>query len=537
MELSTLQKSRCLYVTELPPCLQGSGVRVELGEATSAADPSDAQAVSQLFPLTFGQPLIHFLNPPKEAANLHPTKDMPLVRVGILFSGRQTPGGHNVVCGLYDAIKSHNPQSTLLGFCVDSALVKTGGTEGLFAKKTIELTEDVVASYRNQGILSNLLISIVFLAAVFIICGLCSGYNLLGRTKDQIRTTEHVKAALETCQALTLDALVIVGGIISNTDAAQLAESFAKAKSKTKVVGVPVTLYGDLKNEFVETNVGFDTICKVNAQLISNLCTDALSAEKAILGEEVSSSMLTLFDLTKRICDAVQARAEQDDWPDTWANVSIRLHDKSHGDIYEIRGLQKKGVAEDKISSQLTPWASALFEFLPPFIKKELLLAPESDDSPQLSQIETEKLLAQLVETEMDKRQAMMSVNRLQQGPWVSPVGKPSIIPAAVDLKGKPYQFLIQNADQLWINDLYRNPGPIQFEGPGADSKTISLCAEDHDYMGKLKDLQAYLDKVKSIAKPGCSQEVLKAALSSMASVIDVLTLISSPPSKGQILL
>jgi pyrophosphate--fructose-6-phosphate 1-phosphotransferase len=116
----------------------------------------------------------------------------------------------------------------------------TGGTDGLFAQKTLEISDEVLSSYKNQG-----------------------GYDLLGRTRDQIRTTEQVNAAMTACQALKLDALVIIGGVTSNTDAAQLAETFAESKCSTKVVGVPVTLNGDLKNQFVETTVGFDTICKV----------------------------------------------------------------------------------------------------------------------------------------------------------------------------------------------------------------------------------------------------------------------------------
>ncbi|XP_058084843.1 pyrophosphate--fructose 6-phosphate 1-phosphotransferase subunit alpha-like [Magnolia sinica] len=610
IELSGLQKNRSLYVPELPPSLQGSAVQAEFGDATAAADPSDAQSISRLCPLTYGQPLIHFSTPSNDVPNGHSAKESPpTIRVGVLFCGRQSPGGHNVVCGLYDAIKSHNPKSTLIGFC--------GGTEGLFAQKTIEITKDIALTYRNQG-----------------------GYDMLGRTKDQIRTTEQVNAALATCQALKLDGLVIIGGVTSNTDAAQLAETFSEAKCQTKVVGVPVTLYGDLKNQFVEANVGFDTICKVNAQLISNLCTDALSAEKyyyfirlmgrkashvtlecalqsnpnmVILSEEVSSSMLSLFDITKQICDAVQARAEQDKYHGVilLPEGLIESIPEVHALLQEIHGLQKKGVPMDKILAQLSPWASALFEFLPPFIKKQLLLLPESDNSAQLSQIETEKLLAQLVETGMDMRlkngtykgkkfnsichffgyqargslpskfdcdyayvlghasyhllaagcngymatvtnlkqhvsnwrcggaplTAMMAVNRLLHGPGISPIGKPSIHPAAVDLKGKPYQFLLSNAEKLLMSDLYRNPGPIQFEGPDSESKTISLCVEDQDYMGRIKELQAYLDKVKTMVKPGCSQEVLKAALSSMAAVIDVLTLMSSPMSKGHILL
>ncbi|XP_008796200.1 pyrophosphate--fructose 6-phosphate 1-phosphotransferase subunit alpha [Phoenix dactylifera] len=605
-ELSDLQKQRALYQPELPPCLQGTTVRVEFGDATTAGDPASAHVIGQNFPHTYGQPLAHFLRATAKVPDAQIITEHPAIRVGVVFSGRQSPGGHNVIWGLYDAIKAHNPNSTLLGF--------VGGTEGLFAQKTLKITDDILSTYKNQG-----------------------GYDLLGRTKDQIRTTEQVNAAMTACQALKLDGLVIIGGVTSNTDAAQLAETFAESKCPTKVVGVPVTLNGDLKNQFVETNVGFDTICKVNSQLISNVCTDALSAEKyyyfirlmgrkashvalectlqshpnmVILGEEVAASKLTIFDITKQICDAVQARAEKD---------------KSHGvilipeglvesipELYallqEIHGLHLQGVSAENISSQLSPWASALFEFLPAFLRRQLLLHPESDDSAQLSQIETEKLLAQLVEKEMNKRlkegtykgkkfnaichffgyqargslpskfdcdyayvlghvcyhilaaglngymatitnlknpvnkwkcgaapiTAMMTVKRWSRGPAASMIGKPAVHPATVDLKGKAFELLRHNASSFLMDDIYRNLGPLQFDGPGADAKAITLCVEDQDYMGRIKLLQEYLDKVKSIVKPGCSQDVLKAALSSMASVTDVLSVMASPTFSSQ---
>lgn len=603
-ELSGLQQLRSLYQPELPPCLQGTTVRVEFGDSTTTADPADTHSISRSFPHTYGQPLAHFLRATAKVPDAQIITDHPAIRVGIVFCGRQSPGGHNVLWGLYNALKLHNPKSTLLGFL--------GGSEGLFAQKTLEVTEEILSTYKNQG-----------------------GYDMLGRTKDQIRTTEQVNAALTACTNLNLDGLVIIGGVTSNTDAAYLAETFAVAKCPTKVVGVPVTLNGDLKNQFVETNVGFDTICKVNSQLISNVCTDALSAEKyyyfirlmgrkashvalectlqshpnmVILGEEVAASKLTLFDLTKQICDAVQARAEQD------KNHGVILLPEglieSIPEVYallkEIHSLLRQGVSVDNISSQLSPWASALFEFLPPFIKKQLLLHPESDDSAQLSQIETEKLLAHLVEVEMNKRlkegtykgkkfnaichffgyqargslpskfdcdyayvlghicyhilaaglngymatvtnlknpvnkwrcgaapiASMMTVKRWSQNPGASSIGRPAIHPATVDMRGKAYELLRQNATRFLLDDLYRNPGPVQFDGPGADAKAVTLCVEDRDYMGRIKKLQEYLDKVRTIVKPGCSQEVLKAALSVMASVTEVLSSMSS--SGGQ---
>ncbi|RCV21463.1 hypothetical protein SETIT_4G141400v2 [Setaria italica] len=605
-ELSSLQKARALYQPELPPCLQGTTVRVEYGDAAIAADVAGAHVISQAFPHTYGQPLAHFLGKTANVQDATIMTEHPVVRVGIVFSGRQSPGGHNVIWGLYDAIKAHNPNSKLIGFL--------GGTDGLFAQKTMDISDEALASYKNQG-----------------------GYDMLGRTRDQIRTTEQVEATLAICQALKLDSLVIIGGVTSNTDAAQLAETFAELKCPTKVVGVPVTLNGDLKNQFVETTVGFDTICKVNSQLISNVCTDALSAEKyyyfirfmgqkashvalecalqshpnmVILGEEVSLSKLTIFDITKQICDAVQARAEKDKYhgvvliPEGLVETIPELYAL----LQEIHGLHNKGVSVENISSHLSPWASALFEFLPPFIRKQLLLHPESDESAQLSQIETEKLLAQLVENEMNKRlkegtykgkkfnaichffgyqargalpskfdcdyayvlghvcyhilaaglngymatvtnlkspvnkwkcgaapiTSMMTVKRWSRGPTASQIGKPAVHMASVDLKGKAYELLRQNSSSFLMEDIYRNPGPLQFEGPGAETKPISLCVEDRDYMGRIKQLQEYLEKVKSIVKPGCSQDVLKAAVSAMASVTEMLTIMSTPPFSSQ---
>ncbi|GLT74031.1 hypothetical protein SLA2020_458520 [Shorea laevis] len=599
-ELSDLQKLRSHYQPEIPPCLEGTTVRVEFGDATTALDSAGAHTISRAFPHTYGQPLAHFLRATAKVPDAQIITEHPSIRVGIVFCGRQSPGGHNVIWGLLNALKIHNLKSTLLGFL--------GGSEGLFAQKTLEITDDVLSSYKNQG-----------------------GYDLLGRTKDQIRTTEQVNSALTACTDLKLDGLVIVGGVTSNTDAAYLAETFAEANCPTKVVGVPVTLNGDLRNQFVETNVGFDTICKVNSQLISNVCTDALSAEKyyyfirlmgrkashvalectlqshpnmVILGEEVAASKLTLFDLTNQICEAVQARAGQD------KNHGVILLPEglieSIPEVYallkEIHSLLRHGVSADNISSQLSPWASALFNFLPDFIRKQLLLDPESDDSAQLSQIETEKLLAHLVETEINKLQkegkykgkkfnaishffgyqargslpskfdcdyayvlghicyhilaaglngymatvtnlknpvnkwrcgaapitVMMTVKRWSHNPNSTSIGMPAIHPAPVDLKGKAYDLLRQNSARFLMEDLYRNPGPLQFDGPGADAKVVTLSVEDQDYMGRIKKLQEYLDKVRTIVKPGCSQEVLKAALSVMASVTEVLSAMSA---------
>ncbi|KAJ0538095.1 putative diphosphate--fructose-6-phosphate 1-phosphotransferase [Helianthus annuus] len=600
-ELSHLQHARSLYKPHLPPCLEGTAVRVEFGDVTTTDDVSGASAISQSFPHTYGQPLVHFLRATSNVPDAQIIIKHPAIRVGVVFCGRQSPGGHNVVWGLHEALKIHNYKSTLIGFL--------GGSEGLFAQRTLEITDDVLATYRNQG-----------------------GYDLLGRTKDQIRTQEQVDAAMAACKALKLDGLVIVGGVTSNTDAAHLAETFSQAKCSTKVVGVPVTLNGDLKNQFVEANVGFDTVCKVDSQLISNLCIDAISAEKyyyfvrlmgqksshlalectlqshpnmVILGEEVVASKLTIFDITKQICDAVQARAEKEKYHGVilLPEGLIESIPEVNALLQEIHRFLRQGVSNDKIPSQLSPWASALFQFLPPFIREELLLYPASDDSAQLSQIETEKLLAVLVEAEMSKRlkegtykgkkftaichflgyqargslpskfdcdyayvlghicyhilaaglngymatvtnlkdslnkwrcgaapiTAMMAVKEYGRASGSMTIGKPVVHPATVDLRGRVYEVLRKNAKKFLMEDVYRNPGPLQFDGPGADSRTISLHSQDLDYMGRIKELNGYIDKVRSIVKPGCSQDILKAALSAMSSVADVLSVMASP--------
>ncbi|KAH7283641.1 hypothetical protein KP509_34G017500 [Ceratopteris richardii] len=328
-----------------------------------------------------------------------------------------------------------------------------------------------------------------------------------------------------------------------------------------------------------------------------------------ILGEEVATSKMTLFELTKQICDAVQQRAQKDKYHGVilLPEGLIESIPEVYALLEEIHEHMRQGVQVDDIPSQLSPWASALFEFLPPFIRSEFLLEKESDDSAQLSQIETEKLLAQLVETEMNRRTkagtytgkkfnaichffgyqargslpsnfdcdyayalgqicyhlvaaglngymatvtnlkqdvtewrcgaapltAMMTVKRWLRGPGVSMIGKPTINFTKVDLNGKPYQALRQNAGTWLLDDLYRNPGPIQYSGQGANLKTVTLSIQDQDYIGRIQELWAYLEKVKKMVQPGCPEEVLKAALSSMSSVIEVLSVMSAPAFRG----
>ncbi|KAI5442959.1 hypothetical protein KIW84_011844 [Lathyrus oleraceus] len=425
---------------------QGTTVRVEFGDATTTVDPSDEPSISRSYPNTYGHPLAHFLRASAKVSDAQIITEHPPIMDGIVFCCRQSPGGHNVIWGLQSALNIHNPKSVLLGFL--------GGSEGLFAHKTLEITDSVLSTYKNQG-----------------------GYDLLGRTKDQIKTTEQVNAALAACNNLKLEGLVIIGGVTPNTNAAQPAETFVVAKCPTKVVGVPVTSNGDLKNQFVEANVGFDTIYKVNSQLINNVCTDALSAEKyyyfiRLMGRKASHVALerTLQSHPN------MSRARQIPRGILLPEGLIESIPEVYALLKEIHGLLRQGVVADKIFVQLSPWASALFEFLPPFIRRQPLLYPESDDSAQLSQIGTEKLLAYLVEAEINKRDyayvlghicyhilavglngymatitnlknpvnkwkcgaapisSMMTVKRWSPNPGATSIGKPPIHPATMDL-------------------------------------------------------------------------------------------------------
>ncbi|KAG0503395.1 hypothetical protein HPP92_003467 [Vanilla planifolia] len=555
-ELSALQKKRTLYQPELPPSLQGTSVRAVFGDTTTAVDMYSSSLIKEAFPLTHGQRLAHFLCEAEALPSSQLIRESSVIRVGVVFCGRQAPGGHNVI---WDSTMPSDP-TTLTAFCLD---LLVGLKAYLHRKQSKSQTKIHTSNTSRHFNVPE------------------GGYDLLGRTLDQLRTTKQLMDTWATCEALKLDGLVIIGGVTSNNDAAHLAEFFSKIKCSTKVVGVPVTINGDLKNHFVETNVGFDTVCRVNSQLIGNICLDALSAEKyyyfirlmghqsshiavecalqthpnmVFLGEEVETSGPTLQNIIKEISDGVQARAEQGKYhgviliPEGLVESVPELNAL----LQEIHSLQNEGVTTENISSHLSDKASTLFENLPSFIKKQFLLFPESDNAAQLSQIEMEKLLAHLVDLEMSKRMkegtykgkkfsgichflgfqtrgalpsqfdcnyayalghvcfyilaaglsgymahitnsknpvnkwkcgaipitAMMTVNQEFQFPGATAVGKLALHPAKVDLKGKLYLKLKQKASGFLMNDLYRNPGPIQFEGPGVDAKPYSLCEE-----------------------------------------------------------
>ena len=403
-DMSAVQLDRLDFAPPLPAAMADLSTNIAVLDATQCANAADAPRVAEALPETNGQPLLELCGAGKGAA----AASSDGLRVGVAFCGRQASGGHNAVIGLLQALNKLGKKNTLLGF--------VGGTLGLFAQDAVELSEadGRTMLFANQG-----------------------GYDLLGRTVDKIKGEEHVAKVRAACDALKLDGLVLIGGERTATHAAFLAEAFAAAPtaSGTAVVVVPASIDGAFKNEFVETSIGFDTACRVYSHLIGNLQTDALSNKKywyflrlmgnershinlecalqtrpnvSILGEEVIARHQTLADITSYICDIIAARAADG------KNYGVVLLPEGligavpevNALIVELNELIRAGVVgEAALRAKLSPWAAALFDFMPGFIREQMVLERESAGSVQLSQIETERLILHLVQDELKRRQ------------------------------------------------------------------------------------------------------------------------------------
>ncbi len=406
MSLSALQKERYKYQPKLPPVLrqQLDAIEVKLGEPTQSV--ANQEELKALFPNTYGQPVAHIVS------GKNPAAQRPLT-VGVILSGGQAPGGHNVIAGLFDGLKKGHSESRLLGFL--------GGPIGLINGKYVEITAEMMDRYRNTG-----------------------GFDIIGSGRDKIETQEQLDKVVAVCQQIGLDGVVIIGGDDSNTNAAVLAEYFKKIGSSTQVVGCPKTIDGDLKNAHIETSFGFDTACKTYSELIGNICRDALSAKKywhfiklmgrsashialecalqtqpniCLIGEEVAEKKLTLNQIVEAVAEVISRRAEKG------LNFGVALIPEGLIEfIPEVGSLiarlsdvlahDAEGPAEfDKISGlegQLTwlkghlpPENFAVFESLPTEIQKQLLLDRDSHGNVQVSLIETEKLIVEMVKRKL----------------------------------------------------------------------------------------------------------------------------------------
>lgn len=400
-DLSILQRYRLSYQPTLPSLLQDLGVLSihPLKDSSSSQDELDP-GIQQLFPHTAQLPLLTF----QKGKSL---ESRPL-KVGIVLSGGQAPGGHNVITGLLDALKKLHPASQLIGFL--------GGPSGILKNQWIQLTEEKVAPYRNQG-----------------------GFDLLGSGRTKIEIPEQFAAAEQTLQMNGLDGLVIVGGDDSNTSAAFLAEFCRQRGLPTRVVGVPKTIDGDLRNEFIEISFGFDTATKIYSEMIGNLLKDALSAKKyyffvklmgrsashitlecalqthvnlALIGEEVAANHRTLHQIVVEIADLICERAKQnkdfgvilipEGLLEFIPECKKMIRELNHllADLSEL----SQDVDFERVKERLSPEAADCFSTLPQEIQKQLLLDRDPYGNIQLSKIETERLLIALVEQELSHR-------------------------------------------------------------------------------------------------------------------------------------
>jgi len=395
--ISALQKVRKEYAPKLPPAL-ANGAAVQVSKGAPLAAFADADKIAALFPTTSNMPDLKF------TAGGQPSGKP--VNVAVILSGGQAPGGHNVIAGIYDGIKSLNPASRMFGF--------KGGPSGLVDNNYVEITDDFMAEYRNTG-----------------------GFDMIGSGRTKLEKIEQFDKGAVNCEKLGISALVIIGGDDSNTNACLLAEYYKAKNVPVQVIGCPKTIDGDLKNKFIETSFGFDTASKVYSELIGNISRDANSAKKywhfiklmgrsashitlecalkthvnaAIISEEVAAKKQTLAGIVDNLAQIVARRAENKEnfgvvlipegliefIPEIKVLIS-ELNDVLAANADEFAAIAKP---EDKIAyiiGKLSSDSAGVYKQFPATIQLQLSMDRDPHGNVQVSQIETEKLLARLV--------------------------------------------------------------------------------------------------------------------------------------------
>ncbi len=400
MELSPLQQARYAYIPKLPSVLAGGpdAIAVELGSATEAI--ADRESLRSLFPGCYGKPVATFVRGAGKSSR-------DKLNVGVILSGGQAPGGHNVIAGLFDGLAAGNPGSVLFGF--------RGGPGGLVDDKAVILDAATIAEYRNTG-----------------------GFDIIGSGRTKIETPEQFAKSVATAKSRALDAIVVIGGDDSNTNAALLAEHFIREGVGCSVIGVPKTIDGDLKNDYIETSFGFDTATKTYAELIGNIERDAASARKywhfiklmgrsashialecalqcrpnvALVSEEVEARGQTLAEVTETISASIAARAERGmnfgvvlipegliEFIPEFKVLIAALNDMMAARLAEFKA-QKDDEARDAfVRGALAGASGALYASLPGDIRRQLIMDRDPHGNVQVSRIETEKLLIAMVE-------------------------------------------------------------------------------------------------------------------------------------------
>ncbi len=402
MKKSALQRERAEYQPKLPEALQGP-VKLKIGEATNSV--ADQDEIKKLFPHTYGMPIVQF------ERDENPERLEEPFNVGIILSGGQAPGGHNVVSGIFDGIKSLNRECRLYGFLM--------GPSGFINHQYMELTAGYIKEYRNTG-----------------------GFDIIGSGRTKLETPEQFEAGLKILKELNIKALVIIGGDDSNTNAAVLAEYYKNIGADVQVIGVPKTIDGDLKNEWIETSFGFDTACKVYSEVIGNIQRDCNSAKKyyhfiklmgrsashialecaletqpnvCIISEEVQAKRMTLDNIVSQICYVISERAKLG-WnfgtvlvPEGLIEFipSVKALIQELNDVLVEHAAEIEGLEElDKlraIHSFLSPNNAELYKSFPKEIALQLSLDRDSHGNVQVSLIETESLLSQMVEKRLEE--------------------------------------------------------------------------------------------------------------------------------------
>ena len=399
MTKSALQIARAAYQPKLPKALLGH-VKATAGEATQSV--ADQEEIQKLFPNTYGMPLIRFEATEEES-------QFPAMNVGVILSGGQAPGGHNVISGLFDGIKKLNPESCLYGFIL--------GPGGLVDHNYMELTADIIDEYRNTG-----------------------GFDIIGSGRTKLEKVEQFEKGYEILKELGIKALVIIGGDDSNTNACVLAEYYAAKNYGVQVIGCPKTIDGDLKNDMIETSFGFDTACKTYSEVIGNIQRDCNSARKywhfiklmgrsashialecalqvqpnvCIVSEEVEAKNMSLDDVVTYIAGVVAARAAEGnnfgtvlipeglvEFIPAMKRLIAELNDFLAANAEEFAQI-KKSAQRDYIIRKLSPENSAIYASLPEGVARQLTLDRDPHGNVQVSLIETEKLLSEMVATKL----------------------------------------------------------------------------------------------------------------------------------------
>ncbi|MCR4611395.1 MAG: diphosphate--fructose-6-phosphate 1-phosphotransferase [Lachnospiraceae bacterium] len=407
MKISPLQEARYEYQPKLPGMLKDGVDNISVKTGAETASVADQDKISALFPNTYGKCEITF-----EKGNNTAEKKKQVV--GVILSGGQAPGGHNVICGLYDALKAANKDNVLLGF--------KGGPSGLIEDNYIEMTDEFIDEYRNTG-----------------------GFDIIGSGRTKLETEHQFEIVTKVAKKHDLNAIVIIGGDDSNTNAAVLAEYMAANNTGVQVIGCPKTIDGDLKNEDIEASFGFDTATKTYSEVIGNIERDANSAKKywhfikvmgrsashvalecaletqpniCLIGEEVAEKKMSLADIADYIADSVAKRSAEGDnfgvviipegiveFVPEFSTLIAEINELLAGPAGEdFNNLVDWAAKEHFIQDGLSANSMKVFALLPEFVQKQLFLERDPHGNVQVSLIESEKLLSALVADSLRRR-------------------------------------------------------------------------------------------------------------------------------------